>query len=110
MNCRTEQKLLRIYIGEADKYKGKPLYEAILNFARDKRMAGATVLRGLMGFGKHNKMHSAHILRISENLPLVIEIVDTAEKIDEFLPELSNIVTAGLVTIENIEVISYRAD
>ena len=88
MSLACEAKLLRIFISEADKFQGKPLFEAVVNSAREKGLAGATVLRGLLGFGANSKMHSAKILRISEDLPLVIEIIDEPEKIEEFLPEL----------------------
>jgi uncharacterized protein len=108
MKLPSEAELLRIFIGEADKYEGKPLYEAIVNLARKKGMAGATVVRGLMGFGAHSRMHTAKILRLSEDLPIVIEIVDETQKIESLLPELDRMIKDGLVTIETIRVLAYR--
>jgi PII-like signaling protein len=105
----TEGKLLRIFIGEADRWHGKPLYEAIVEEARKRGLAGATVWKGCMGFGAHSRMHTAKILRLSEDLPIVIEIVDASEKIETFLPDLDQMVTDGLVTLEKAEVILYRA-
>lgn len=102
--------LLRIFIGEADKWHGKPLYEAIVYKARELHMAGATVLRGPMGFGAKSRLHTTKILRLSEDLPIVIEIVDAKEKIDAFLPHVDEMVRDGLVTIEPVHVIKYRAD
>jgi len=103
-----EAELLRIFIGEADCYQGKPLHEAIVREARSRGMAGATVLRGLMGFGAHSRMHTAKILRLSEDLPLVVEIVDKPERIAEFLPTLDAMIDEGLVTLERVRVIAYR--
>ncbi len=108
MKLPSEAELLRIFIGEADKYEGKPLYEAIVKLARQRGMAGATVVRGLMGFGADSRMHTAKILRLSEDLPIVIEIVDETQKIESLLPELDNMIKDGLVTIENIRVLAYR--
>ena len=108
MKQPSEAELLRIFIGEADKYNGKPLFEEIVNLVRHKNMAGATVIRGLMGFGAHSRMHTAKILRISEDLPVIIEIVDEPEKIESLLPELDEMITEGMVTIEKIRVIAYR--
>lgn len=108
MKLPSEANLLRIFIGEADRFEGKPLFEEIVNLARQRGMAGATVLRGLMGFGADSRMHSAKILRLSEDLPIVIEIVDKAENIDSFLPILDNMIKEGLVTLEKIRVIAYR--
>ena len=102
--------MLRIFFGEADKFNGQPLHEAIITLAREKGMAGATVLRGVMGFGAHSRIHSAKILRISEDLPVVIEIVDGAAKIEQFLPFLDEMIAEGLVTVENVRVITYRSD
>ncbi|MBN1796927.1 MAG: DUF190 domain-containing protein [Sedimentisphaerales bacterium] len=110
MKLPSEAQLLRIFIGEADKYNGKPLSEAIVELAREKHLAGATVLRGLMGFGAHSRMHSAKILRLSEDLPLVIEIVDAQEKIEAFLPEIDSMITEGMVTVEKVKVIAYRTE
>jgi len=88
MELPEKAKLLRIFIGESDRYNGKPLYEAIVNLARERSMAGATVLRGILGFGAHSRIHSAKILRLSEDLPIVIEIVDKHERIERVLPEI----------------------
>jgi uncharacterized protein len=101
--------LLRILVGESDKHGHHPLYEAIVLKAREHGLAGATVLRGVMGFGKHSIVHTAKILRLSEDLPMVIEIVDSLEKIDSFLPLLDEMITDGLVTLEKVRVIQYRA-
>lgn len=102
--------LLRVFLGESDKWHGKPLYEAIVRKARELHLAGATVLRGPMGFGAKSRMHTAKILRLSEDLPIVIEIVDSREKIDELMPHVDEMVTEGLVTLEPVRVIKYRAD
>ncbi len=104
----SEAELLRIFIGESDHFGGKPLYEAIVQEARKRGMAGATVLRGLAGFGAHSRVHTAKILRLSEDLPLVVEIVDTPEKIEELLPKLDEMIDEGLVTLERVRVITYR--
>lgn len=101
--------LLRIFIGESDRWEHKPLYEAIVLRARELHLAGATVLRGPMGFGKSSRVHTAKILRLSTDLPLVIEIVDSEENINAFLPELEKMVGGGLVTLEKVRVVSYRA-
>ena len=101
--------LLRIFIGESDRYHHQPLYEAIVLKARELHLAGATVLRGPMGFGKSSRLHSAKILRLSMDLPLVIEIVDSEEKINNFLPVLDPMMKGGLVTLEQVRVIDYRA-
>jgi len=102
--------LLRIFLGESDRWHGRPLYEAIVMKARELHLAGATVLRGPMGFGAKSRLHTAKILRLSEDLPMVIEIVDSREKIDGFLPHIDEMVQEGLVTLERVEVIKYRAD
>lgn len=104
----AEAELLRVFIGESDRYGGKPLYEAIVLEARSRGMAGATVLRGLMGFGAHSRLHTAKILRLSEDLPIVVEIVDTPEKIADLLPKLDEMIAEGLVTLERVRVIAYR--
>ena len=101
--------LLRIFIGESDKWEGRPLYEAIVVKARELHLAGATVLRGPMGFGATSRLHTAKILRLSEDLPMVIEIVDSKEKIDELMPHIDQMVHEGLVTLERVQVIRYRA-
>jgi PII-like signaling protein len=100
--------LLRIFIGESDSYKGKALFEAILLKARELNLAGATVLRGIMGFGASSRIHSAKLLRLSEDLPLVVEIVDTEENINKILPFLDETVKEGLITIEKVRIIKYR--
>src|SRR5690348_13204008 len=102
--------LLRIFIGEDDRFEHKPLYEAIVMKARQEHLAGATVLRGPMGFGHSSRLHTAKILRLSEDLPLVIEIVDSEEKIEAFLPKLDGIMTSGLVTLEKVQVLQYGAE
>jgi len=108
MQLPEEAELLRIFIGESDRHQGKPLYEAIVLEARRRGMAGATVLRGVMGFGADSRMHTAKILRLSEDMPIVIEIVDKPERITEFLPELDTMIQEGLVTLERARVIAYR--
>jgi PII-like signaling protein len=104
-----EGKLLRIFIGESDRAGHRPAYQAIVELARRHGLAGATVLRGLAGFGRSSRLHTASILRLSEDLPIVIEIVDAAEKIDAFLPLLEPLVGGGLVTLERAEVLAYRS-
>jgi PII-like signaling protein len=104
-----EGKLLRIFIGESDTWHGRPLYEAIVARVRQEGLAGATVLRGIEGFGAHSRIHSSRILRLSEDLPIVVEIVDTAENVDRVLPLLDEMVSEGMVTLERVEVIAYRA-
>jgi uncharacterized protein len=99
--------LLRIFIGESDRYEGHPLYEAIVLKARELHMAGATVLRGPMSFGKTSRLHTAKILRLSEDLPIVVEIVDSQQQIDQFLPILETMIGSGLVTVEKVQVIRY---
>ena len=100
--------LLRIFIGEFDRYKGKPLYEAIVLKARELGLAGATVTRGVLGFGADSRLHSSKTLRLSEDLPMIIEIVDTEEKINKLLPFLDEVVEEGLITLEKVKVIKYR--
>lgn len=99
--------LLRIHLGEDDRFEGKPLYEAIVLKAREMHLAGATVLRGPLGFGASSRLHTAKILRLSEDLPLVIEIVDAPEKIDAFTKVLTGMMVSGLVTLEKVKVIQY---
>ena len=106
---QTDSRLLRIFIGESDTYEGQPLYEAIVLALRREGLAGATVLRGIEGFGKSSRVHTAHILRLSEDLPIVIECVDTAEKIEAILPTLDTMIGDGLVTMERVDVRVYRA-
>jgi hypothetical protein len=107
---QPDNRLLRIFIGESDIYEGRPLYEAIVLALRREGLAGATVLRGIEGFGKSSRLHTAHILRLSEDLPIVIECVDTADKIEGILPKLDTMIGDGLVTMERVEVRVYRAD
>lgn len=109
MHLPHDAVLLRIFIGESDRWKHQPLYEALVLKAREMHLAGATVLRGPMGFGKSSRLHTAKILRLSMDLPLVIEIVDCEEKIQTFLPVLDEMMTGGLVTLEKARVIDYRA-
>jgi PII-like signaling protein len=101
--------LLRIFLGEGDRAGARPLYEVIVEKARELPLAGATVLRGPMGFGKSSRLHTAKILRLSEDLPIVIEIVDRADRIDAFLPILDGLMTSGLVTLERVRVLQYGA-
>lgn len=110
MKLEGEGTLLRIYIGELDKWHHQPLYEAIVLKAREMGLAGATVLRGPMGFGAHSRLHTAKILRLSEDLPVLIEIVDKEDRIKAFLPELDQMVGDGLVTLEKVHIITYRAN
>ena len=109
MQIPHEAVLLRVFIGESDRWEHKPLYEAIVLKAREMHLAGATVLRGPMGFGKSSRLHTAKILRLSMDLPLVIEIVDSEEKIQSFLPVLDKMMGGGLLTMEKVKVIEYRA-
>jgi hypothetical protein len=104
-----EAMLLRIFIGESDRWHHQPLYEALVLKARELHLAGATVLRGPIGFGKSSRIHTAKILRLSMDLPIVIEIVDTEEKLNAFLPVLDEMMKGGLVTLEKVRVIDYRA-
>ncbi len=109
MQIPQDAVLLRIFIGESDKWEHKPLYEAIVLKAREMHLAGATVLRGPMGFGKASRVHTSKILRLSMDLPLVIEIVDGEENINAFLPTLDAMVGGGLVTLEKVKVLHYRS-
>lgn len=110
MKLEGEAQLLRVFIGESDRWHGKPLYEAIVLKARELHLAGATVLRGPMGFGANSRLHTVKILRLSEDLPVVIEIVDTEEKIATLLPYIDEMVEEGLITLEKVHVIKYRAN
>ena len=110
MQIPREALLLRIFIGENDRADGRPLYEAIVLKARELHLAGATVLRGPMGFGQSSRLHTAKILRLSEDLPLVIEIVDGEDKINAFLPILEPMMGSGLVTLEKVQVLQYGRD
>jgi hypothetical protein len=109
MDERKQGKLLRIFVGESDKHQGRPLYEWVVRKAREEGLAGATVLRGLEGFGAHSLLHTAKILRLSSDLPIVIEIVDTEDKIERFLPMIDEAISEGLATIERVEVHFYRS-
>jgi PII-like signaling protein len=110
MKIPTDGYLLRIFIGESDHWHGKPLYEAIVTKARELHLAGATVVRGPMGFGANSRLHTTKVLRLSEDLPMIIEIVDAKEKIDELMPHIDEMVQEGLVTLEPVQVIQYRAN
>ncbi|MFZ0917732.1 MAG: DUF190 domain-containing protein [Candidatus Udaeobacter sp.] len=108
MHLPEDAVLLRVFIGESDRYQHRPLYEAIVLKARQLDLAGATVLRGPMGFGKSSHLHTAKILRLSMDLPIVIEIVDSEDKVNAFLPVLDEMMGGGLVTLERAKVIRYR--
>jgi PII-like signaling protein len=108
MSLPTEGKLLRIFVGEGDRWHGRPLYEAIVLEARQRGLAGATVIKGFMGFGAHSRIHTAKLLELSQDLPIVIEIVDAPEKIEAFMPDLEQMVGDGLITLERAEVLLYR--
>jgi uncharacterized protein len=104
-----EGKLLRIFVGESDRHGRKPLYQAIVEMLRKEGMAGATVLRGIEGFGAHSRLHTARLLRLSEDLPVIIEVVDRAERIDAVLPKLDDMVSEGMMTLEPVHIVAYRA-
>lgn len=108
MKLPEQALMLRIFIGENDRYNGKPLYEQIVLRARELNLAGATVTRGILGFGADSRIHSSKILELSEDLPIVIEIVDTEENIEKLIPFIDETVTEGLVTLEKMRVIKYR--
>jgi uncharacterized protein len=108
MRIEGEAQLLRIFIGESDHWHGAPLHEAIVRRARELGLAGATVLRGLAGFGAHSRLHTTKVLRLSEDLPIVVEIVDRAERIEELLPYLDEMVGEGMITQERVHIIAYR--
>ena len=108
MKLPNEGLLLRVFLGETDTYKCKPLYEAIVLKARELNLAGATVLRGIMGYGAHSRIHTAKVLRLSEDLPLVVEIVDTEENINKILPFLDESLKEGFITLEELRIIKYR--
>lgn len=110
MKIPKEGCLLRVFIGESDTWQGRPLYEAIVLKARELHLAGATVLRGVMGYGASSRVHTAKVLRLSEDLPIVVELVDAREKLEQLLPFLDATVTNGLVTLERAEVITYRTE
>ena len=108
MKLPEEGMLLRIFVGESDTFNGKALYEQIILKARELNLAGATAIRGIMGFGADSRMHSAKLLRLSEDLPVIIELVDTEENLNKLWPFLDQIVTEGLITLEKARVIKYR--
>lgn len=110
MKIEGEGHLLRVFVGESDRWEGRPLYESIVRKAREEGLAGATVLRGMEGFGAHSRIHTTKILRLSEDLPIVIEIVDKPERIQAILPALDRMVTEGLITLEKVHIIAYRHD
>lgn len=109
MRLEGEQVLLRIFVDSAHKHHHRPVYELLVERARDAGLAGATVLKGLMGFGKSSRLHTAKLLEVSTNLPVVIEIVDTQERIDTFMPAVDELVSNGLVTIERVKVVKYAS-
>ena len=108
MKLPSEAYLLRIFVGESDRSDGKPLHEVIVNEARARGLAGATVIRGFMGFGASSRIHTSKVLRLSDDLPVVIEIVDAEDRIEAFLPALDDLIDEGLVTLERVRVIVYR--
>jgi PII-like signaling protein len=110
MKIEGEGQLLRIFVGEDDQWEHQPLYEAIVLKARQAGLAGATVLRGFLGFGAKSHIHTAKILRLSQDLPIVIEIVDKPEKIQAILPELDRMISEGMMTIEKVNVVAYRSE
>jgi PII-like signaling protein len=107
MTIPEEATLLRIFLGESDRHEGRPLYEAIVLKAREHHLGGATVIRGLMGFGRSSRLHTAKVLRLSEDLPVVVEIADAEDKIQAFLPWLEEALTGGLITLERARVVRY---
>lgn len=109
MQLPQQSTLLRVFLGESDRWEHQPLYEAIVLKARELHLAGATVLRGPMGFGKSSRLHTAKILRLSMDLPIVIELVDSEEKIQAFLPVLDGMMKGGLITLEQVQVLRYQA-
>ena len=108
MTLPTDGYLLRIFVGESDKHEGRPLYEWLVLKAREAGLAGATVVRGIEGFGAHSRLHTAKILRLSEDLPIVVEIVDSLEKIEAFMPTVDRAIDEGLATLERVQVRFYR--
>jgi PII-like signaling protein len=108
MKLPEEGMLLRIFIGESDSFKGKPLYEQIVLKARELNLAGATVIHGTMGFGAGSRIHTAKIVRLSEDLPIIVELVDTEEKLNSLMPFLDETVKEGLITMERVKVVKYR--
>lgn len=110
MKIEGQGKLLRIFIGESDRWEGRPLYQAIVRRLREEGFAGATVIRGIEGFGAHSHLHTARILRLSEDLPLLIEVVDSEDRMQQLLPIIEEMIPEGLVTLENVEILAYRAN
>lgn len=102
-----DQMLMRIFIGEADRYHGQPLYQALVEIFRKEKLAGATVLRGILGFGAKSHLHTAHLLRLSQDLPIVVEVVDSDENIQRVLPKIDEMVREGLITMEKVRVLRY---
>jgi PII-like signaling protein len=109
MELPKQGQLLRIFIGERSKYDGRPLYEWIVLQAKQRGLAGATVLRGMMGYGANSRIHTSKILRLSEDLPIIIEIVDTHEKLTQFLAHIDEVIGEGLATLEKADVLFYRS-
>ncbi len=110
MRYPKDGKLLRIFLGETDRHKGKPLYEWIVLKARKEGLAGATALRGMLGFGANSTVHTAKVLRLSEDLPIIVEIVDTAEKIEAFLQAIDPVITEGMATVQDTQIVFYRSN
>ena len=108
MKLEGEGLLLRVFVGESDTWHGKPLYQAIVERVREAGLAGATVLRGLEGFGAHSRIHTSRILRLSEDLPVVIEIVDQPERVEAIIPTLDEMISEGLMTLERVHIVTYR--
>ncbi|MFO7769237.1 MAG: DUF190 domain-containing protein [bacterium] len=104
-----EQVLMRIHIGESDRYEGQPLYRALVEMFREQEIAGATVFKGIKGFGAHSLIHTDHLLRLSQDLPIGIEVVDSQEQLDRIMPLLDEMVQEGLVTMERVKVVRYAA-
>jgi len=104
-----ESVLMRVFIGESDKHQGKPLYQALVEMLRREKIAGATVLRGILGFGARSHLHTTHILRLSQDMPIVIEVVDSQENIDRIMPEVEEMMGDGLLTLEKVRVLKYEA-
>ena len=102
-----EQVLMRVFIGESDRYHHQPLYRALVELLRREKLSGATVLRGILGFGAQSHLHTTHLLRLSQDLPVVIEVVDSQENIDRVMPEIDQMVTGGLITLEKVRVVRY---
>lgn len=109
MKIEGEGTLLRVFVGESDRWHGRPLYQAIVERVRAEGLAGATVLRGIEGFGADSRIHTSRILRLSEDLPVVIEVVDSRERIEAVLPLLDEMVTEGMVTLERVRIVAYRS-